>query len=224
MKPFGTALAVLLVIATALAVPARADPSEYGIESASAVASSAQAGAHADFTVDFRLRKDSENRLPSATRDFLFEVPPGLLGNPGAVPKCSAAELLGTDVYDPSNETGCPQASQVGVAEIQLFDKNGSLLLVFEPVFNLEPRFGEPARLGFIASFLPVLVDIELRSDGDYGVTAKVEGASSFIPVLSSKTTLWGTPADESHDEERITPNEAVSPPFGVPHTPSGKR
>jgi len=223
MKRLALALAVALA-SVAPAAAAQAEPSEYGIESASAVTSSTQAGAHPDFTVDLRLSKDTEGFLPSTTRDLFFDLPAGLLGNPNAVPKCSAAQLIGTEVNDPSNESGCPQASQVGIAEVQLFNQQGNLILIFEPVFNMVPREGEPARFGFFALTLPVLIDTELRSGGDYGVRAKVEGASSFMPILASKTTFWGTPADESHDEERITPYEGANPPYGVPHTPDGKR
>jgi hypothetical protein len=222
MKRVVASLLVALVVMV-LGATAQADPSEYGIESASAVASSIQAGAHPEFIVALRLKKNHENRLPSSTKDLFFEAPPGLLGNPNAVPKCSAAQLLGTDTKDPSNETGCPQASQVGITEIQVFDQ-GNLIGLFEPVYSIEPGFGEPARFGFIANFIPVLLDTELRSDGDYGVTVKVEGASALVPILAAKTTLWGTPADESHDEQRITPYEAVNEPRGVPHTPTGKR
>jgi hypothetical protein len=216
------ALAATLVI-VALTASAQADPSEYAIEEASASTTSTQVGDHPDFTITLRLKKDPQGQLPSTTSYLSFELPPGLLGNPNALPKCTAAQLLGTDPEDPSNQTGCPQASQVGVTEVELFDAGGNLLSFLEPIFNVAPRYGEPARFGFIAQLVPVLIDTELRPDHEHSATAKIEGPSSLLPVLSATSTLWGVPADESHDGERITVYEAAHN-NASPDTPSGKR
>jgi hypothetical protein len=221
MKRLAAALVATLVT-VALAATAQADPSEYGIKSVEAGVSSNQAGDHPDFTLALSLKKDPKGELPSTTRDFFFDFPPGFLANPSAVPQCTAVQLVTTDPEQESNANGCPQDSQVGVTEVEL-SKGGEILTVFEPVFNMEPRFGEPARFGFTADVLPVFIDTELRPDRGYAATAKVEGASSFIPVFSAITTLWGTPADESHDNQRITAYEAVHN-NGAPKTPSGKR
>jgi hypothetical protein len=210
-----------------LAGSAQADPSEYGFESVDATASTTQAGGHPNLTLSLRLKKEAGGeQLPSTTSEFIVELPPGLLANPLAVPRCTAAQLVSTDPNDPTNATGCPQASQVGISKVELF-RNGELLSLFEPVFNMEHRLGEPARLGFIADVFPVFVDTELRSGGaepDYGASARIEGASGFVPVLSAITTLWETPAAESHDSQRITAYEAVHSPEGTPHTPNGRR
>jgi hypothetical protein len=223
MKRLTAALAATLAT-LALAASAQADPSEYGIEEASASLSTLQAGAHPDFTSKLALKREPGGELPSATRDLFFRLPAGLLGNPNAVPKCTAAQLVNTDVGDKSNKTGCPQASQVGVTEVELFIGH-DLFSFLEPIYNMEPRFGEPARFGFIADFYPIMIDLELRSGtgDDYGVTARLEGLPTLIPLLSAETTFWGLPADESHDAQRITPYEAFSN-NGTPETPSGKR
>jgi hypothetical protein len=217
MKRLAATLAATLATFV-LVAGAQADPSEYAIQAASAEASSTQAAGHPDFTVGFSLTRGPGGIPHSATHNLFFDIPPGLLANPGAVPRCSAAQFAGTDVNDPSNQTGCPQSSQVGISRVDL----GSIE-VFEPVYNLAPRYGEPARFGFIAEFLPVLIDTELRPDRGYAVTAKVEGASAFVPILGASTTFWGSPADESHDAQRITPYEAYHN-GGVPDTPTGKR
>jgi hypothetical protein len=223
MNRFTVALAAALAI-VGVAAQAQADPSEYAIESASATASTTQAGGHPDFEIALRLKTEPGGEdLPSTTQDLYFKLPPGLLGNPNAVPKCTAAQLMGTDPEDPSSGTGCPQASQVGIAEVELFKDGLLLAAIFEPIFNMEPGYGEPARLGFFAYLLPVFISTELRPDRGYAATAKVEGASSLIPLLSANSTLWGAPADESHDGQRITAYEAVHT-GGAPDTPNGKR
>ncbi len=213
------AVALLALLATvAVAVSAQADPSNYGIESVDASLSDSQAGAHADFTTDIVLKTEGGD-LPARTRDVSVEVPQGLLANPNAVPKCSAVQFVGTDVDDKSNFSGCPQDSQVGVTHVVLSNSHEGTVDIIEPVFNLEPQQGEPARFGFIALRYPILIDTELRPD--YGVTARVKGADSLASLFKTETILWGVPAAASHDGERITPYEAAH--NGI-ETPTGTR
>jgi hypothetical protein len=224
MRAFSATFALCLLSMAALGTAAQAVPSEYGIDSFSASASTSQAGAHPDFSLDFALKteKDEGKFLPATTRDVSIDLPPGLLANPNAVPKCSAARLTTTDVEDPSNKTGCPQDAQVGITKVVL-SKGVGPFVVNAPIYNMESPGGDvAARLGFIADVYAVFVDAHLRSDGDYGATVTIEGAGSLIPLFSASTTTWGVPADESHDSQRITPYEAVH--GGLPETPSGKR
>ena len=213
-------LAACLTIA-AFAAPARADLANYGIESFEAATSTDQAGAHPDLTIDLSLKREANGELPSATRDATFELPPGLLGNPTTVSVCSVAQFASTDVETKGNATGCPQSAQVGIVEVELF-RGKALVPIAEPLYNLEPRFGEPARFGFIGQSFPIFIGTKLRSDSDYGVTADAEGTSSLIPLLSVRAQIWAVPADESHDAQRITPYEAAH--GGAAETPSGKR
>jgi hypothetical protein len=224
MRRLSVAFLATAFLATAFLATAVADPSEYGIASLSAAESSNQAGVHPDLTVSFALKTEESGKLPATTREALFELPPGLLGNPNAAAKCTTEQLMSTDVEDASNATGCPQESQVGIAEARLF-KEGNLTVVSEPFFNMRPPADGDAvaRFGLIADIFPIVVDVGVRSESDFGLNAKLTGVSSFIPLLSTKTTVWGVPADESHDTQRITPYEAVHT-GGVPETETGKR
>ncbi len=225
-----TVISALAVLATGIA---QGDPSEYGIKAVSASTAPSEggkdpdeAGGHPDFTMFFELKTEHEEgkQLPSTTEKTSFALPPGLLGNPNAVKTCTAAQLVNTDPEVKSNETGCPQDSQIGVSEVYLF-KNGSPSHFLEPVYNMEPGPGEPARFGLFAEAYPIFIDTELRSAGrnpDYGATAKLSGVSSYIPLLSANTTIWGVPADKSHDTQRLTAYEAVH--AGHPETATGKR
>lgn len=222
MKRCLLSLAISGLALASLGSSAQADPSDYGIESAEATLSSSQAGGHPDLTIALSLNREANNELPAATRDTVFELPPGLLANPTAVPVCSIAQFISTDVNSNSNATGCPQSAQVGITEIEVFNRGGSLRFT-EPVYNLEPKIGEPARLGFFATSFPIVIDTRLRSDGDYGATAAAEGVSALVPLLAATTAIWAVPAAESHDAQRITPFEAIHN-SGAPETPSGKR
>ncbi len=66
------------------------------------------------------------------------------------------------------------------------------------------------ARLGFVAGFFPVFIDVRLDPANDYGLTASLDGLPAQLIASASTTTLWGDPTDPSHDPLRITPYEAA--------------
>jgi hypothetical protein len=183
----------------------------YAVESVSASLTSAQAGAHSDLTIAFSV-SENENAAPTAaTKDVSVALPPGMIGNPQGFPRCTSAELGNA----PANSE-CPQDSQVGVTTLTL---GGVLKGTFtEPIFNMVPSGPDVvARLGFFAALYPVV--IEIRVDPvDYSLIASIEGAPAAAELLAASTTLWGVPADESHNLQRITPQEASEhngPPEG---------
>jgi hypothetical protein len=211
---------ILFAAATTLAllVPAGAqaaeDFSEYGLTSAGASLSTYQAGAHADFTTAFALKSLLDNGLVAQTREIFLELPPGMLGDPTRIPSCTMVQL-GTS----SENSHCPQDSQIGITEVNL--RGGNQVLT-EPIYNMTPPGGDVvARFGFMAGFWPVTVNARVRSESDYGVTASLEGVAALEPIQAAKTTIWGVPGDPSHDLERITPLEASGseepPPGGRP-------
>lgn len=225
MRRLSAAVAVGCLALAVFASHAQADPANYGIQSAEATTSTSMAGGHPDFTTAVSLKREPNDELPATSRDIIFELPPGLLPNPTAVPVCTLAQFTSTNVEQPVEGTGCPQASQVGITEVEVFNVGG-VQRFSEPVYNVEPGHGEPARLGFFAVSFPVLVNTRLRSEGDapdYGGTGAAEGISSLIPLLSANTQLWAVPAAESHDTQRITPYEAIHN-GGAPETPNGRR
>ncbi|HEU4738059.1 MAG TPA: hypothetical protein VFS54_03130, partial [Solirubrobacterales bacterium] len=201
----------VLVVATvammALANPASAadEFDKYDVESVSASLSDKQAGAHADMTLTFRLTA-TEEAVPSPfalTRDIVFKLPPGAIGNPQGFQRCTVGEL-GTE----PKLSKCPQDAQVGVTEVTLSGEVKATLL--EPIYNMTSPGGEVvARLGFFAGPYPTLVNVRVNPI-DYSLEAAVEGASAAAAVIGAKTTLWGVPADESHDSLRLTPEEAI--------------
>jgi hypothetical protein len=222
MKRFAKTFAAACFATALLCAPAKA--AEYGLESLSASLSTTQAGAHPDFTTVFEMNRESNGAPVAPTREIEVKLPPGLLANPNAAPKCTVAQLVLTDIGDPSNENTCPQDSQVGVSEVAIFEPGIGELRFNEPVYNMAAPGGDVvARLGLFAYVAPAFIDAEVRSEDDYGVTATLKGLNAFIPFISAETTLWGVPADESHDAERITPYEAVHC-SGAPCTPDGKR
>jgi WD40-like Beta Propeller Repeat len=168
---------------------------DYGIESVAAALSTTTAAAHPDLTTSLVLSPKNSVWSPQ-TEDVVVALPPGLVGNPNVADRCSTGEFV-------SNE--CPVDSQVGVSRLKV--KNISELQV-APIFNLEPPHPgkEVARLGLAAPLFPVFIDLSVRTAGDYGVTATIDGSPAAYPLESAETTIWGNPADPSHDALRDPP------------------
>ncbi len=136
-------------------------------------------------------------------KNLKFNLPPGLLGNPTAMPQCSDAEF---GVHEENNLNACPENTAIGVADVSY--NNASIPnLEFAsnavPIFNLEPGAGEPARFGFEIFHVPIVLNTSVRTGGDYGATITVENTSNTVQVLATRVTIWGTPNDPRHDEAR---------------------
>jgi hypothetical protein len=138
-------------------------------------------------------------------KDTDVNTPLGLVGNPNATPKCSIQQFTtpprnkenlpsGSSFYFSGGT--CPNNSQVGVAAVTLTE--GSLEYI--GVYNLEPPPGVPAEFGFNYVGEPVLLTASLREDGSYGLTVHARDISQTLHVFGVRLTLWGVPADPSHD------------------------
>ena len=222
IRSLTTALAV--AVAAWAATPALA-VADFSITSAGgAVTSSdgsrnAQAGAHADFTTKFDLSTVDVNGAPHADgnlKDIVAEIPPGVLGNPRVAPTCTV-EDLGKGFFE---NPECPAEAQVGVADVTVSLNNFPITVPW-PVYNMEPRPGQPARLGFNVLGVLILMDPELRPD-DYGLTVRSHNISQSLATIASRVTLWGTPADPANDDMRFETNPYRVPPqrSGLPRRP----
>jgi hypothetical protein len=147
--------------------------------------------------------------LPAGhVKDLSFHWPAGLIGNPSAVPRCTAAQFNAA-VQSPEGFiiNGCPPQTAVGVAMVTVDETFGEIAVntYEQPVFNLEPGNGEPARFGFVieAAVLPVFIDTAVRTGSDYGVTATTRNITQIGSVLSTNVTIWGAPGDPRHDASR---------------------
>jgi hypothetical protein len=188
--------------AAAPAASAGEEFSEFGINEFSAALSTAAAGQHPDFTTSFKLNYHLSEGAPTADArlgEASFWLPPGLLGNPNAIPRCETGEL--------DANGNCPIVSQVGLAKVLITNPAAT---IFTPVYNLVPPHPEReiARLGFDAAGFPVFIDIKVRTASDYGVTATVHSSPGQKSLLESNVTLWGSPSDESHDPQRLNTKE----------------
>jgi hypothetical protein len=170
-----------------------------------------QAGSHPfDVTSRFMVNMESDGTLTPNLRpkDFYVNIPAGFAGSVAKIPRCRMSELSEFEVTRAT--VGCPTASQVGV--VRLFKgreagTTGVTPTFLRPVYNMVPPPGAPAELAFPFIAIAEPIVFQVRSDGDYGVTAKVPNVSEALPSLGTQLTLWGVPADPRHDMERFLPN-----------------
>jgi hypothetical protein len=135
-------------------------------------------------------------------REIEVKLPPGLVGNPTAVGRCTAQQFnTNLGFGGPVGSNLCPDSSAVGVAVIQQLEG----LPKSEPaaIYNLVPPKGMPAQFGFRTLEAPIYINTRLRSDGDYGITAYLENVTEALRATASRITIWGTPWDPSHDTQR---------------------
>ncbi len=140
-------------------------------------------------------------------KDARVDLPAGLIGNPSAMPTCAKTlkipsnKQAGEGDFDPNDF--CPINTIIGTADVTVTLTEGQLRRFVGPVFNLEPPPGVPAQFGFSFTDQKAILDAVVRSDGDYGVSVVTRNANEVKSVLASTVTLWGVPADHSHDKRR---------------------
>jgi len=135
----------------------------------------------------------------AAPKDLEVALPPGLVGDPNTVPRCSQRAFLEAEAED----LNCPLDTQVGTVKPYFYGLFASAVF---PLYNLVPPPGAPAELGFSVGgigHVPILLHIGVRSNGDYGVTASLNNIPETGPLQGAILTLWGEPADRTHDLER---------------------
>jgi hypothetical protein len=199
IRTLALGLAIGLIALAGLAAPAvRAD---FGIApgSYSSLLSETAAGAHPDYTTSFVLNSHPApapfNLSPDDNlRSVIAKLPPGLVGNPEAYPKCSA-EFFATHEF-------CPANTQIGIVHYTL----SAFPLAYSPLYNMVAQSDHIAEIGFEnvrLGAVQIHIIPSLRSSEDYGITATLPSLNTNLNLLDSSVTIWGVPADPSHDGER---------------------
>jgi hypothetical protein len=69
------------------------------------------------------------------------------------------------------------------------------------PLFNIEPSPGHVATFATSAFLADVFVQVDVGADGR--LVATIEEATTLLPLVGATVTLWGVPADSSHNALR---------------------
>lgn len=173
-----------------------------------------QAGAHPyNLTVDFvfstRLGDPShENEIQAFpvedVKDIAVELPPGVVGNELSLGQCATAVLA---------EFKCPGSSQLGSILAKLA---GGVTTPPWALFNLKPNNGHTNELGFDASEdFSVHMPTSVRTGSDYGLTSITPNIPDGLgSVKAVEASVWGVPADPSHDHQRVLAGWKATEPF----------
>jgi hypothetical protein len=246
---------------------ALAQPTQFGISSFTATTSSAQAGGHPDLTAAFALNTEALGNPVGQLRTATVTLPPGLIGNPQAIEKCSEEDF---------QELHCATTAQVGVLDaafvvchgvstpLQTEAEAGASTITVSsttglcasepdntitigtgasaesariayvlnettlalktplehkhltgetvthiaqtaaapiPLFNLQPSPGHVATFGASLLLATILVQVDAQANGQ--LVATINEVSTLLPLSVSTLTLWGVPADPSHNSLR---------------------
>jgi hypothetical protein len=176
-----------------------------------------QAGARPDASTSFELvrkidRASGQSVPDEWLKDAVVDLPPGLIGNPTTMLQCSSVDFSDGNGTNPT----CPAGAVVGtVTSHAIFGPRTST--ENSPVWNLTPEDGTIAQFGFVVYRTRVILTARLRSGGDYGVSVVAHDTPAGVGVLDTKVTIWGVPADPSHNAEREYARGGQS---GLPTTP----
>jgi hypothetical protein len=207
-------LLAIFAIGALLCLPLSAQ-ADFGLKSFSAGAFnkdgsvSLQAGSHPyEYTLSFELNQDAEGNPEGTLRDLIVDLPPGLVGDPQAVPRCSGADFEGI-------LPKCPGNTQIGIATI----KAKGLPPATEAIFNLTPPLGVPAMIGTSIANNNSFQEASVRTDDGYGVSVSDITIPTNVQIQSVTETIWGVPADPDHDAERscVNPEEGGGRIEGCP-------
>lgn len=132
-------------------------------------------------------------------KDVVADLPPGLLGDPMAVPRCPLADVS-------RGGTLCPADTQVGVYRIH--DLGAKEYMA--PIVSVTPEAGQSAEFALENTtplYVPLLTAHLVRVLGEGGAERySFTVVSKEIPqvaALKFELTFWGVPAEPSHDAER---------------------
>ena len=156
-------------------------------------------------------------------KELEVEVPPGFIGNVLSMPRCPIRDMeIGGE---------CPADTAVGFTAVDIGGQSkvkpgGRVQLFLERsgtentqketrglVYNVQPNPGQPALFGFFVAKLPILLEVKLRSDGDYGVTVGTKAAGEWWPA-TDVTMCENGAAEEIAGAFTCLPVTAGSRPF----------
>ena len=187
--------AAVLAATLAAALWAPAAHAAFGVSSFTATVKDAanhdvlQAGAHPDTaSTSFTFTKTVLGNPDGNVKDVRVDLPPGLISNPQATPRCTDAQF--------SSLSGCPADTQLGT-ETLTTEPVLVPITATVPVYNMVTA---PGQLSLFAFNAPVFGRTNIvggvRDSGDYGLFFTISDIPQLANLVGSTLTFWGQPAD----------------------------
>jgi hypothetical protein len=166
-----------------------------------------QAGSH-PFAVVNVFKFNSTTEVPGyleapdgSARDIEVQLPDGLVGQPGAIPRCANSDFI--EFNQETKLPKCSNSSAVGTISVRILKRPDQTVYINSPVYNLIPPPGAVQKLGFIALGVPVTIVFHLSPNPPYNVVASLHDIAQPLPFFDSVLSVWGDPASSVHDKER---------------------
>ncbi|HEY5194269.1 MAG TPA: hypothetical protein VIJ39_10415 [Solirubrobacteraceae bacterium] len=127
-------------------------------------------------------------------KDVIVDLPPGLLGDPVAVPRCPLAVAV-------SGSEKCPPSTQLGFYRLKWLGGHEAL----GPIVNVVPEAGQTAE--FVLETAANVSFIEtahlVRTEAGYGFDVESNNIPASQNLVGVEETFWGVPGAKSHDAMR---------------------
>ena len=176
-------------------------PAPFGFAPGSTVIalSNTQAGGHPDLTTTLAYNTVGKELLAGNPDESGAVLPPGFAGDLADTPKCPIAEFSliaeGSDV-----PLVCPLSTQVGTVTVTISAAEVRRSSATVPVFNVTTNPGEISKLAFSVFDFGIQGTVSL-DPGTYGVRTTFRHINNIIyDVAGVSLSVWGVPADPSHD------------------------
>jgi hypothetical protein len=169
--------------------------------------STTQAGGHPDIRTAFSLVNYISDPVPldkycgcNDAKNVDVHLPAGIIGVPDSIPRCNDADF---------GNNNCSPDSQIGLLAVGLggeqMDQGTPTTLGQLAVFNLVPHPGQAALLGANVTALesPIYFVFTPRTGSDFGLDEHTVNINHFFGLSFADLTVWGVPADPSHQEDR---------------------
>jgi hypothetical protein len=135
--------------------------------------------------------------IGGGVRDLTVDLPRGLIVSSLTGQRCTEAQLESSSTDPP----GCPDSSQVGTLTVALLLGGGNPNVSILPLYNMVPVAGTPVEFGVeVTEGIYIHMLSQLRSESDYGLSARINDISAKAALVGAEVTLWGNPSDQSHD------------------------
>jgi hypothetical protein len=168
----------------------------------------------------------AEFRPAETWKDVLTELPPGLVGDPQATPRCTALEL--EDEGTALEGKGCPPASAVGeFAVIGGLNSQGNFTFTgwggsiaeggcCSMIYNMVPQRGYPAEFAFIYAGVPVHLYSEVvHTASGYHLRVSAPRLPSTLENFETDVTFFGDPGRLNEGAQGATDKAFLTNPTG---------
>src|SRR4051794_35172022 len=123
---------------------------------------------------------NSNGLLPDGNvKDIRVDLPPGLISNPQATPKCTEAQF-------PS----CPANTQLGTEELTIAPG----IPMTSNVYNMVPQPGQVSLFAFNTPVGRTDIVGGIRDKSDYGLFFTISNVPQAANLMRSVLTFWGNP------------------------------